>query len=782
MNRLKERLQCAIPLTCVVLLVLFLWRDVVFNGRYLFLDDITTLTNPFWRYIKSAVAEGEFPLWSSEIFCGFPLASSVQFGPMYPPNYLFYLLLPVGWGTNLTVVLHSVAAGVFFYLFLSRLLAEIFESRREDSHIRWASAGGAILFALNGFVVTYHVAPHGLSTMALAGAVLWSAERYLQRKGPLNLLLTGVFFGLSLLAGHTQHCYYLLMVLVCYSLIKNWKKAPLIIAVTLVIGGGIFSVQALPTIELKELSARSSVGLEHIAEFPRSLWRMFIESSSGSIYGGMRELEWFVYPNFIGIVCWMGAVAGLLTFRRQAVLFFALALLGFFLSLGKNTPIFILAYKVLPQFQIFKSPERASFIFVLSMSVLFSIGLIGFLLNPTKKILCAVLLTASFFTILSLAIYLFEEVSIPLVPGDFVRRQRLKSLVVTVLAGAGTSLCFLLRRPRFALVFCALELLVFSAGVVTTTEVDITSLRPALSRSLSTSDYRILREGGPFAPQRKYLQGTKLSWLGYPLLFTQETLRANETLAPNIPLGFSIKEFFGFSSLTLEKLLEFRAGGRNFNPLYDAYSDRAVLSPGVLRTANCRYVLTTPNLSHLLQALPGKTKHRVLDFLSQSRRVPRLCTEIYDVYELNVPPLVYVPAATRQLEDGDEVLARIRESDFDPRLETLLEVELESSGSAELLYHHSTELILRVAGEGVAVISETAYPGWESWVDGSPTGLLTANYLFKAIPFKKNSTEVRLVYRPRSFKYGLAISLAFAWGVMALLVGRSKWFSGKRDG
>ena len=63
---------------------------------------------------------------------------------------------------------------------------------------------------------------------------------------------------------------------------------------------------------------------------------------------------------------------------------------------------------------------------------------------------------------------------------------------------------------------------------------------------------------------------------------------------------------------------------------------------------------------------------------------------------------------------------------------------------------------------GWLVVSDVWYPGWKAEIDGKPTPIFRANYLFRAVNVPSGGHTVTFTYSPGSFWIGLVISTV-AW-------------------
>jgi hypothetical protein len=151
------------------------------------------------------------------------------------------------------------------------------------------------------------------------------------------------------------------------------------------------------------------------------------------------------------------------------------------------------------------------------------------------------------------------------------------------------------------------------------------------------------------------------------------------------------------------------------------------------------------------------------------------------LHVLRVPdtlPRAYVVG--REREEGANALAAALDPAFDARREVLLpgvaarhEVPLPAAAAADRMSEAASARIVarspdtlsvaaRLPWPGVLVVLEAFDEGWDAEVDGSPTEVLRANGLFRAVRLDAGEHQVYFAYRPWSVRAGLAASLAGA--------------------
>jgi hypothetical protein len=115
-------------------------------------------------------------------------------------------------------------------------------------------------------------------------------------------------------------------------------------------------------------------------------------------------------------------------------------------------------------------------------------------------------------------------------------------------------------------------------------------------------------------------------------------------------------------------------------------------------------------------------------------------------------------------------LTALHEPDFDPRTTVLLsESPAPPTGGAPAEAPgvdgyaqkiHEVSMRARAVEPSILVVSQMHYPGWTAFVDGREATLLRADYALVAVALGPGAHDVRLVYRPWTFRAGAAVSLA----------------------
>ncbi|HEX5272280.1 MAG TPA: hypothetical protein VFW33_17405 [Gemmataceae bacterium] len=138
-------------------------------------------------------------------------------------------------------------------------------------------------------------------------------------------------------------------------------------------------------------------------------------------------------------------------------------------------------------------------------------------------------------------------------------------------------------------------------------------------------------------------------------------------------------------------------------------------------------------------------------------------------------PRAFVVGQARPLPDRKNVLRAMSETDF--RRVVLLEGhpggavgEAGEFHPADVTDYQPNRVAVRADGPGFLVLADIAFPGWGATIDGQPTRLYRADYLFRGIELPAGRHEVVFRFEPASYERGRVVSLV-AVGLLILASG-----------
>ena len=128
-----------------------------------------------------------------------------------------------------------------------------------------------------------------------------------------------------------------------------------------------------------------------------------------------------------------------------------------------------------------------------------------------------------------------------------------------------------------------------------------------------------------------------------------------------------------------------------------------------------------------------------------------------------------------QMETPEKIRRHLLKGDFDPKQTVWLEEETRwgspgaLAASVQFVKYTDQEVKIKTqsSSDGFLFLSDTYYPGWKAYVDGQEKKIYLANYAFRAVEVPQGEHEIIFRYEPKSFWWGLWISLV-AGGVVIL--------------
>lgn len=699
--------------------------------------DILRIHLPNVLYAANAVQAGELPLWNPNEFCGMPMLAGMEFGPLYPPNWLF-LLLPLDIGHLLGALLHQCILGIGVYMYL----------RRSLRLTRYSAVFGALCVGLSGWS-TFRMLTEfdAYRTAAYIPWVLLLCDRLMAAPTLRQVSALAFVLALQFLAGEIEVWVRTLMLLGAYAVFRLAPRAAqervrkplrpaLALGSALLLAVGLVMIQLAPTFEASQYSLRSTSGLSFDHAFRGGV------SSATVLLGTMAVYDYPAHGHFFGYLPLLFAVYALLQRRGDAWFFAALAAVSFALILGDKTFVARIYY-ALPTGNWFRAPIRFLPFLILACGVLSALGLERFRADTharRRRALALMLLFALLIpAMLSRAAASRIEFTSALIAGivlvavAIAARQRpaipARAMAGVVVIGAYLALPVALYDLREFNIPKPLDFIGPAAKAL-----------PKLREGLSPGD-------------RVYVDYAFETGRRQPKFGTVTGIPAINGVSPYMPRVFwdfifpysssrvlAYHEREGFESMSVQSGLW---GGLAFESgALDAFNILGVRRIGMGLG------------SELLYSEAGE------------KPVP---AELHSLYDSGAGPLFERfsvwdnPSAwPRAFVVNDEAIDSI---------EQLVATYKRSAQPATITRYSASRVTISVPSNGgLLVLTDQHYPGWFARVDGRPAPIDPVATLFRGVRIPAGVREVEFVYRPRSFWVGVAATAAsICIGIVFLL-------------
>ncbi len=719
----------------LVLCYFFFWQILTpnpVNRRWFVGGDFTDQFYAFRYFLSQELWRGRLPLWNPHTFSGVPFLADVQAAVYYPIGLLIILLAGKGGlpliAVEIEVIIHYFLASLFVYLFV-----------KEATGRRLAGLASGIIYAYGSYLTSYPMLQlailEGQTWVPLALLAVHLAareEREARKQRSIAWLgCGGLALGLTALAGHGQTLLFAAYTVMGYLILQFaplwWsagrrRKVELTaqILVLPLIALGLGAAQLIPSIEYTRLSNRAQMSF----------------AQAGGGYANSDILALFL-PGFrliyVGVLPLILANLALVLKRiREAVFWGVVALLALLLSLGEGSALHAFFYVFAPGFNLFRGQERSMQVFSLATAVLAGYGMAILDRPMARKVkhrystfFRLILWASAGALVLALLAFLMVSTVAPPEPGG-VNDLLERSVLLLILLGLSTLVLFLRLGHRlrgWRLAALVLPILVFD---------------------LFTVNYGHQFRGGKardrfaLTPLVEFLQGQP----------TPFRVQDDHLLPGNYGCVWGLEAIGGISPLRL----------RTYRALLDALPEERART-----LLNVAYVISEsaelPDGELVGQyGTPGKELylHQIKD----------LGPRAYLVYSAEVKP------------DGAEALRRLASPDFDPRESVILADEPalalpgSGEGQARFVERQPTRLTLDVVSDsdGILVLSEIDYPGWQAKVDGREVPILRANTALRAVPIAAGTHHVEMVFRPWTVRAGLGLSVLTLGGVLVGLL------------
>ena len=691
----------------------------------------------FYPFLNETIVtirhEHGWPLWNPNIMLGHPSLGDPLAQPFYPLLPGLSLIVGPGRGFALGLWLQAILAASLAYGWLRAVRC---------SGI--AAVAGAITYALGGYMVTWFETTFWLSTLAWLPGVLWAYELALQKRSPRFAALAAAAMGLATLGGQFQFVIVFTIVFGLYALGRTLEMRlrqsrtsllPIVVYLSVVTLAVLLSgVLLLPAIELLGVSRRV---VEKGLNDPLP-WQQLITLIVPNFYGNPATATGYRgFGNFSEGTIYAGVVALLLacmapfTHKRFFTRFLALVVLVVIYFIiggpGVSTLGSLSGFK-------YASLHRTTFILPLLIAYLAAQTLSA----PAVSIRLGGLISAILVGAILLALYM--DLAEARSHWTFLRHEVSKAALLLALA-----LCLLWTQARFSryrgwaqggfafLIF--VDLFVFGSRF------------------------------NPVGPVQQLMPRTaSIDFLEETVTQRVVVLQRNDEVlfGPNVLSLFGLAEAGGYSSIVTSRYHQLVSAA---DPHLDVWwmnrrGNMMTFSHPSLR------LLDLFQVSHLVSSVPIDSSSIVGVYGSDWVQVYQ--DDVF-IYERLAPlPRAYVVYAAEHIEEDARAVGRLLDEEFPLRHSAITagSVPLPATPDiaatpARIITYEDTKVVVTVAAErqGLLVLGDQFYPGWQVTVDGRPAPLLRANHIFRAVLLPAGEHEIVFEFRPGVFRLGSLLTL-----------------------
>jgi hypothetical protein len=765
-----------------LLLNVFVFRNVIFSHQRLLSFNPTSDTFNYFgmsKFLESQSLCHGLMLWNPYLFCGYPWIANSLNQIFYPLNSLF-LFLPFHLAINYSFILHIFLMGVFMFLMVSYL--------KSDWYIATLSG---LIFMFSGpvFLYCFYGRLFSINTFLWLPLIFLLLEMCLRKGKLIYAVFAGLALATQILAGEPQYVYYTLLAVFLYFLFtiisgSAWhdrkRKYGFVfgaLAIFLAVGMGVTALRLVPILEFSSLSNRSIPDYKMVAfsSFPpQNLITYIFPEFFGDVvhfpyWGGGWDVS-----GYVGILPLILSLIAFFYQRNKYTLFFGclsiFALLG---SLGEHTPLFKLFYYTLPGFNKFRAHSRFLILFVFSVAILSAYGLSWLVerredrRDSLRKIVLALgIISGSLAFVALLAslnyqpllrgwMQIWESKGLPLEMGGTTLASAMACTMQSIIKGI-----FFFTAVFFLLFFWMkkrISVKIFKIAIAVLITADLLSFGAKL---IVWDNVKKCFWDERLVSFLKSSSGSRPYRVFYFSILNGNVPSNNKGVLDGISI------INGYGPLVIRRYDNFL--GLCFSESIDSPHRLKLLS-----MINLKYLILPPRIK-----LTNPAYHIVYKTDNETIWENGLCF-----------PRSYIVHAAEFAKDDETALKMVFDDGFDPIRTVVLKKNMTTGASlknpiqpdqekAFILKYEPNKVTVqaKLKDDGYLVLSDVNYPGWTANILDIKTGktetaeVLDANYIFRAVSLKKGDYMVSFIFHPRSFYFGVLISLAALVIVIIVLI------------
>jgi hypothetical protein len=719
--------------------------------------DIYGYYSPNLSYFLQRLAHGGSGLlWNPFQNCGQPFFGIGSTGVLSPTN-LFALFLSTDNALSAVTVMNLTIAGVSAYALA-----------RELGIGRIGALCGALAFELGNTSIDLNTwVPMNGGAYVWLPAMMLGCERVLRAPSLRRGLQLAAIVALALLPGSPQpvlYAYQLIALRLLWVIggreVVRLRATLGALAVGLVLPPLLVAVQFFPAIEMARLSVRNA---------PLSLSDLAGLTGRFPDWAGMREAVGrrqeinnpFLLLPFV-VASWSLVASAT---RRQALFYLTAGLIFFALGFGTNGPLYDW-YLRLPFGRTFREPARFLWVTGFCLAMLTALGLEAIRRRDSRGWAWRRGLAFAIATILAVAGFRVLSLT-ELRPTEWA--------LVGIAAAGGILAASLPAAPRWPALVAAgtvvFNLAGFALPALPAPLAALAVRRIPFRRPLPSGD--VLHAHREFFAQlRTRMNPQERVYLAYP--YAQFSLVAKSAQVFGVP---AIQDYEPQPTRRSAEYAVMLRANRPMRSLNDYYYR---LPEGPLMIDAVRRRLLDLGAAHYVVV------DATIDTTSRVRPpLPLLFTSGDDtvrVYENTraLPRAYYVPRLEVVGEPHD-LLQRLAHGSDDPLQVALAESRPASGftgvpgndrrGSVAFVLDDPEHVVLRVSApeRGFLQLSDQYFPGWRATVNGAPSQILPANFLFRVVEVPAGESIVQFRYAPTSLRVGALVSAVTLLATILLL-------------
>lgn len=740
----------------------FFWPVLFTNDYYLPIgSDFINFNYPNDLFAFRSLQAGEIPLWNPYVAAGQPYAADPNIGFFYPFRLLLTLTHFDYRAMVYLLVSHYFLAGLFTYAL-----------GREMGASRPGSLLAGIGFMFSGFLIGQMDHINIVLSSVWLPLVFLLFRRAVLRREVGYALAAGLALSLSILGGHQQFSLFIgywcglwLVVYLVQQRGRGWYPAGgflVLVAIVALMGAAVqvgltaqfFNYTQRAILTLQEADQHSMLPLGWLLLiFPNYLGQNSYQSPF--FWDFIVHLNEF-YP-YAGLVVLFMAFLGSYVWKSPEKLFLVVMVgLAFLLTAGAVTPLFRLAYAIVPGMKLVRVPGRFGFWFNMAVPLLAAFGadwLWNELRLAPKRLWRDVWLLTVMGAMVGLAFYLlYPYLPFLQVPAGHPFQQLITNYRLTdalVLALIMGSLFLIVLWLRFQATARSAAI-IFLLGLAL-----IDFFRAQMPHHFTTNQLL-----APFQfPVVDWLQDNQTGY--YRMDYEDEISEKTFT--------DGVEGELGWRSLTNLVAGFYQVSGLPWNPFdlqtFTDYRKVIDFNDSFYDFLGVNYLVAGRDTPLSAKWIPQSVGTARYALYQNSQAMPRA----FMVYESLIEP------------DPQQALALIAANRFDPAQTVLLNQGQPFHGPAGTsqvtitsLTNNTMSLEVESDRPGYLVVSDILYPGWQATVNGQPRPIEQANYAFRALFLEAGHSTVHFAYHSPIFVWGLAIT-GFTWiAILALLWARAK--------